>query len=80
MPSIPRRELVAAFAVLAVAPQVFAAAPTLELWKMRTCPCCAGWAEHLAAAGFVTTVQEVDDVGAIRAADGSRSVFMEVRP
>jgi hypothetical protein len=70
MPSMPRRELAVAFAVLAAAPRAFAAAPTLEVWKMRTCPCCAGWAEHFTAAGFATTVQEVDDVGAIRAAAG----------
>jgi hypothetical protein len=41
--------------------------PTLELWKMRGCSCCAGWAKHFEAAGFATKIQEVDDVGTVRA-------------
>jgi hypothetical protein len=80
MPTISRRHLVAAFALLAVVPRARAAAPTTpEVWKMRGCPCCAGWAKHFEAAGFATKVQEVDDVVAF-ATDGNRSVFMEVRP
>jgi hypothetical protein len=71
MLAISRRRLVAAFALLAAAPRAHATAmPTLEVWKMRGCPCCAGWAKHFEAAGFATNVQEVDDVGAVRAAAG----------
>jgi hypothetical protein len=71
MPTISRRYLIAAFALLAAAPHARAAAsPTLEVWKMRSCPCCAGWAERFEAAGFPTRIQEVDDVGAVRAAAG----------
>jgi hypothetical protein len=71
MLAISRRRLVAAMAILTTAPRAFAATvPTLEVWKMRTCPCCAGWAKHFEAAGFPTKVQEVDDVGAVRAAAG----------
>ena len=71
MLAISRRRLVAAFALLAAAPSAHATAmPTLEVWKMRGCPCCAGWAERFEAAGFATNVQEVDDVGAVRAAAG----------
>ena len=70
MRAISRRRLVAAIAFLTTAPRAFAAVPTLEVWKMRACPCCVGWARHFEAAGFPTRVQEVDDVGAIRAAAG----------
>lgn len=70
MLAIPRRGLVAALAVLAAAPRAFAAAPTLELWKLRGCACCTRWAEHLAAAGFATRAHEVDDLGPVRAAAG----------
>ena len=68
--AIPRRGFLAAVTVLAVAPHARAAAPTLEIWKMRACPCCAGWAKHFEAAGFPTEIHEVDDVAAIRAAAG----------
>jgi len=70
MHTISRRHLVAAFALLAVVPRARATAPVLEVWKMRGCSCCAGWAERFEAAGFATKVQEVDDVGAVRAAAG----------
>jgi hypothetical protein len=65
-----RRGLVGAIALVAFAPRAFAAAPTLELWKMRACSCCAAWAQHFERAGFATTIHEVDDVGPIAAAAG----------
>jgi hypothetical protein len=67
MPTISRRPLLAGLMLLAATPQARAAMPTLELWKMRGCPCCAGWAKHFEAAGFTTKVQEVDDVATARA-------------
>jgi hypothetical protein len=73
MPLLSRRGLVTACAVVAAAPRAFAAAtttPPLEVWKMRGCPCCAGWTRHFEAAGFATTIHEVDDVGTVRAAAG----------
>jgi hypothetical protein len=70
MLTISRRGLVASLAFLTAAPRAFAAAPVLEVWKMRSCPCCAGWAKHFEAAGFTTRIEEVDDVGAVRAEAG----------
>jgi hypothetical protein len=70
MLTISRRRLVAAFAFLAVVPRAFAAAPALEVWKMRGCTCCAAWAKHFEAAGFSTKIHEVDDVGAVRSTVG----------
>jgi hypothetical protein len=67
MPTISRRPLLAGLMLLAAAPRAIAATPTLEVWKMRGCSCCAGWAKHFEAAGFMTKIQEVDDVGAVRA-------------
>jgi hypothetical protein len=66
MPTITRRPLLAGLMLLATTPHARAAMPTLEVWKMRGCPCCAGWAKHFEAAGFATKIQEVDDVGAVR--------------
>jgi hypothetical protein len=46
------------------------AAPMLEVWKMRGCVCCTAWARHFEAAGFGTTIHELDDLGPVRAAAG----------
>lgn len=70
MLKLARRRLVVSAAALAMVRPAFAAPLVLELWKMRACSCCAGWAKHFEAAGFTTKVQEVDDVGAARAAAG----------
>lgn len=71
MLQLARRRLLVSGAALVMARPVFATTPpVLELWKMRACSCCAGWAKHFEAAGFTTKVQEVDDVGAVRAAAG----------
>lgn len=70
MPTLARRHLLATCAALAVVRPVRAAAPTLEVWKMRACSCCVGWAKRFEAAGFATKVHEVDEVDAIRAAAG----------
>ncbi len=71
MPTLlARRHLLASCAALAVVRPARAAAPALEVWKMRSCPCCVGWAERFEAAGFATTIHEVGDVGAVRAAAG----------
>src|SRR5687767_13060477 len=72
MLTMPRREFVVVTLTLVAAatPRAFGAAYTLEVWKMRACGCCKGWAKHFEAAGFATKVHEVDDVGIIRAAAG----------
>jgi hypothetical protein len=71
MPELSRRHLLASGAALVLAPRArAAAAPELEVWKMRACGCCAAWAEHFEAAGFRTVAHEVGDVGTVRAAAG----------
>ena len=42
----------------------------LEVWKMRGCTCCAAWARHFEAAGFGTTIHELDDLAPVRAEAG----------
>jgi hypothetical protein len=43
-----------------------AAEPVILVHKDPNCGCCAGWVEHLKAAGFSVTVQETADLGAVR--------------
>jgi hypothetical protein len=70
MPPLSRRHLLASVAALTFIRTGMAAAPDLELWKMRACACCAAWARHFEAAGFSTWFHEVDDVGSARSAAG----------
>ena len=70
MLAITRRHFGAGLALLPWASPVWAAAPTLEVWKMRGCTCCAAWAKHFEAAGFGTTIHELDDLAPIRAEAG----------
>jgi hypothetical protein len=69
MPNLARRRLFAA-ALLPLAGPALAAAPTLVVWKSRGCGCCSAWADHFRAAGFAVTVNEVDDLAAVRSAAG----------
>lgn len=41
--------------------------PEVMVWKSPTCGCCGGWVDHMRAAGFPVTVQEVDDVEPVKA-------------
>jgi hypothetical protein len=65
-----RRRFGAGLALLPLASPVLAAAPTLEIWKMRGCTCCTAWARHFEAAGFDTVFHEMDDLAPIRAEAG----------
>src|SRR4051812_38738190 len=65
-----RRRFSAGLALLPMASPVLAAAPTLEVWKMQGCSCCAAWAKRFTAAGFGTTIHELDDLAPIRAEAG----------
>ncbi|KAA0686118.1 MULTISPECIES: DUF411 domain-containing protein [Azospirillum] len=47
-----------------------AAAQIVEVWKSRTCECCAGWVKHMIAAGFTVKVHEVEDVEPIKEKHG----------
>ena len=47
--------------VLAFSPAVrgFAPAPKMQVFKTPTCGCCGKWVEHMRAAGFDVSVQDV---------------------
>jgi len=53
-----------------LAASVYAAGPTMEVYKTRTCGCCAKWVEHMKAAGFDVKVNEVDSTGDYRKQNG----------
>jgi hypothetical protein len=61
-----RRGFVAGLALLPLSFPVLAAAPALEVWKMQGCACCAAWAKHFEAAGFIVKIHELDDLTLIR--------------
>jgi len=41
--------------------------PSVVVSKDPSCGCCGGWVEHMRAAGFPVVVNEVDDIGAVKA-------------
>jgi hypothetical protein len=43
-----------------------AAGPTMTVFKTTTCGCCAKWVDHLRAAGFDVTVQNVQSTAEYR--------------
>jgi hypothetical protein len=40
--------------------------PQVEVFKNPDCGCCAGWVEHLQAAGFPVKVHDTPDTGPVR--------------
>jgi hypothetical protein len=63
--------LAASFAVAAFGLPGFAAAPAeIEVWKSPSCGCCGGWVEHLRRAGFAVKVHDMDDLAAVKSANG----------
>ncbi len=57
-------------AILCLFSTVVAAADatkTAVLYKLASCECCEGYADHLRQAGFTVTVIEVDDLAPIKA-------------
>jgi hypothetical protein len=42
--------------------------PTVQVYKVSTCGCCASWVQHLEANGFTTQVMNLDDLTEIKAA------------
>ena len=70
MTSTNRRRLLLGAALIPLMTRSAAAAPRLELWKMRGCSCCEAWARHMEDAGFAVTSHEVDDVDSYRVAAG----------
>jgi len=43
--------------------------PTVQVYKLSTCGCCASWVQHLEANGFTTRVMNLDDLSEIKAAN-----------
>lgn len=44
------------------------AAPKMTVYKSPSCGCCAKWVEHMRQAGFDLTVNDVPNVGEVKAA------------
>lgn len=44
----------------------FGQSPSILVHKDPNCGCCAGWVQHLKAAGFAVRVEEVADLEAVR--------------
>ena len=47
-----------------------AAGTAIHVYKTETCGCCALWVEHMRAAGFEVTVEDVLDIGEIKRRHG----------
>ncbi len=65
-----RRALALAFLAPALAPAGRARAaglPPLVVYKDPSCGCCAGWAEHVRAAGFPVEIVETDSLNRVKA-------------
>ena len=43
---------------------------SIRVYKSPTCGCCTKWVEHLEEAGFDVTVEDVNDVGAVKTSLG----------
>jgi len=59
--------LALALAVTLTARAQAPAAPKMTVYKSPTCGCCAKWVEHMKQAGFDLTVNDVPNVGEIKA-------------
>jgi hypothetical protein len=57
---------VALFGSVAAAAQAQAEPATVQVYKSPSCSCCQGWVEHLRSEGFAVTVQDLDDLTAIK--------------
>src|SRR4026209_455656 len=44
--------------------------PTVSVYKTATCGCWAKWVDHMRAQGFDVKVQDVDDIGRVKATHG----------
>ena len=60
------KKLLIAGAMLGFATSAFAQTPAILVHKDPNCGCCAGWVEHLKAAGFAVTMEEAADLRAVR--------------
>ena len=53
-----------------------AQAETLQVWKSPTCGCCAGWVDHMKAAGFNVQVHETEDMSPVKSTNGVSQELM----
>ena len=59
--------LVIAFAAALTARAQAPVAPKMTVYKSPTCGCCAKWVAHMRNAGFDVTVNDVENVGEVKA-------------
>jgi hypothetical protein len=57
---------IAAAALVMPTFSVFAQSPSILVHKDPNCGCCAGWVQHLKAAGFAVTVKETANLQVVR--------------
>ena len=70
---ISRRAVLAGSLALAaglMSRPVAAAKPAITVYKSATCGCCKLWVTHLKDNGFLTTAEDVDDLGAMKKKHG----------
>src|SRR6185436_14671243 len=70
---ISRRAVLAGSLALAaglMSRPVAAAKPAITVYKSATCGCCKLWVTHLKDNGFLTTAEDVDDLGAVKKKHG----------
>jgi len=66
--SLTRRSALGLLAAALVMPTfpAFAQSPSILVHKDPDCGCCAGWVQHLKAAGFAVTVEETTKLQVVR--------------
>lgn len=66
--SLTRRRVMRLMAVALTVPlsSAFAESPRILVHKDPNCGCCEGWVQHMKAAGFAVTVEEVADLEVVR--------------
>lgn len=62
----PIRRTLVGLSLLALSHLQAANPPQVQVYKTRTCGCCAKWVEHLKANGFTPRVEEVRDTAEYR--------------
>ena len=57
-PDLVRRGVLTGATLLLIAPPLFAAPTTVEMWKGPQCSCCMDWVVHLRSKGFSVKVHD----------------------
>ena len=58
----PTTGLLAALLLILPTPLLGEPAPTMQVYKTRTCNCCVKWIDHVKARGYVVTATDVADL------------------